>query len=110
MRIALAAQLASLGLDVDRSKMYCDLILHSLTETARQALLPMNPAHYQYQSDFAKRYVAEGCADLLIKQLTLRFGALPDAMQARIRSSSISELDAMGERVLTAKTLEDVLG
>jgi hypothetical protein len=33
-----------------------------------------------------------------------------EALQARIRAADNAELDAMGERVLTAKTLEDVLG
>jgi hypothetical protein len=116
--IALAAQCASVGLDADRSKMYCDLILNSLTETARQALMNMNPANYQYQSEFAKRYVAEGKVEgkaegrceLLIKQLTLRFGVLPDAAHAQIQRASVAEIDAMGERVLSAQTLEEVMG
>ncbi len=113
-RIAVVAQVASLGLDVDRSKMYCDLIFHSLTETARRALLTMNPGNYQYQSDFAKRYVAEGRAEgkaeLVLKQISLRFGSISDSVQARIRAATTAELDVMGERVLSAKTLEDVLG
>lgn len=34
VRIAIAAQVASLGLDADRSRLYCDLILISLNEAA----------------------------------------------------------------------------
>ena len=31
-------QMVSLGLDADRSTLYCDLVLHSLPEAARRAL------------------------------------------------------------------------
>ena len=54
------AQLASVNLDEDRSRLYCDLILNSLHEAARQALLSMKPANYEYQSDFAKRLCRAG--------------------------------------------------
>lgn len=36
-RIALLAQMVSLGLDAERSTLYCDLVLHSLPEVARRA-------------------------------------------------------------------------
>ena len=60
LQIALAAQLASAGLDEDRSRLYFDLVLNSLSEAARQALQTMDPAKYQYQSEFARRYIALG--------------------------------------------------
>jgi len=114
VQIALAAQSAILGLDEDRSKLYVDLVLTSLSEAARKALRSMDPAKYQYQSDFAKQYVAQGeamgRAALVMKQLTLRFGPLPDAVQSTIAETSIPELDAIGERLLTAKNLQDALG
>ena len=78
----------------------------------------MDPAKYEYQSEFAKRYVAqgkaegraEGRADLLTRQLTLRFGVLPPEALARLAGASIEELDAIGERLLTAPTLQEALG
>jgi hypothetical protein len=117
-QIALAAQFASVGLDDDRSKLYFDLILISLSEAARKALRNMDPATYQYQSDFAKRYVAQGevqgeikgRAALVAKQLALRFGPLPESTRAEIEAASLAELDAIGERLLTAQTLETALG
>ena len=113
-QIAIAAQVATLGLDEDRSKLYFDLILNSLSEAARRALQTMDPAKYEYQSDFAKRYVAqgrvEGRAALIIRQLGLRFGPLTEDAQARLTAASIAELDAIGERLLTAQTLRDALG
>jgi predicted transposase YdaD len=94
----------------------------------------MDPAKYQYQSDFARRYygqgradgraegratgqatgqaegLAKGRAELVVRQLALRFGALSNEVQARILAASIADLDAIGERLLTARTLQDALG
>ena len=121
LQIALAAQVASAGLDEDRSRLYFDLILNSLSEAARRALQTMDPAKYQYQSDFARRYIAlgqaeglanglaKGRAELVVRQLKLRFGALSDELQAKILAASIDELDGIGERLLTARSLHDAL-
>ncbi len=86
----------------------------TVTTTREELYRRQSPAKYEYQSEFARRYVAQGQAEgragLLTRQLTLRFGPLtPDAM-ARISAASIAELDAIGERVLTAQTLEDAIG
>lgn len=74
----------------------------------------MDPAKYEYQSDFARRYVAqgevEGRAALVVRQLALRFGPLSEEVRARIAAASIAELDAIGERLLTAPTLQEALG
>jgi hypothetical protein len=117
LRIALAAQAASAGLDEDRARLYCDLVLSSLGEAARQALKNMNPANYEYQSDFARHYIAlgqakgqaQGRADLVLRLLTTRFGTLSAEVQAKILAASIDELDAIGERLLTAPTLDAAL-
>ncbi|MEX1369429.1 MAG: Rpn family recombination-promoting nuclease/putative transposase [Nannocystaceae bacterium] len=53
---------------------------------------------------------ARGEAKVLLKQLTLRFGPLPESTRARIESATIEQLDAWTERVLTAPTLDEVLG
>ena len=93
--------------------MYFDLVSNALSEAACKALQNMDPAKYEYQSDFAKRYVAqgklEGRAALIVKQLTLRFGELNETVQAKIAAASVEELDAIGERLLTAQTLQDAL-
>ena len=85
----------------------------------------MNPAKYEYQSDFAKHYVAQGKAEgrlegeadgqragkaaLVVRQLTLRFGPLGDGVRMQIEQASIVELDAIGERLLTTTTAEEAL-
>jgi hypothetical protein len=53
---------------------------------------------------------AEGRAALVIKLLALRFGPLPQQVEPRIAEASIEELDQIGERLLTAQTLEEALG
>ncbi|HVY79948.1 MAG TPA: DUF4351 domain-containing protein, partial [Steroidobacteraceae bacterium] len=128
-RIALAAHIASLGLDEDRARLYFDLVLSSLSEAARRALQTMNPATYEYQSDFCRGLFAqgkaagrtegrmegrmegralgeqEGRAALITRLLTLRFGTLTAEAQSRIAAASIPELDALAERLLTAHSL-----
>ena len=118
VEIAVAAMAATVGLDADRSTLYVDLVLASLSEAARKALQAMDPAKYEYQSEFARRYVsqgraegeARGRAELVLKLLTLRFGRLPAEAEARVRAASIEQLDAFAERVLSAKSLDEVLG
>ena len=53
---------------------------------------------------------AEGRVALIVRQLTLRFGALNEGQLARISSASIEELDAIGERLLSAQSLQEALG
>src|SRR5690606_5422814 len=99
--------------DADRSRLYFDLVLASLSEVARRELQTMDPAKYEYQSDFARRHVAQGRAEgraaLIEKLLTARFGPLPESVKARIAAASIEELDAVGERLLYAKTLNEAV-
>jgi len=76
-----------------------------------------NSLGYEYQSDFARRYVAQGEAqgrkegrlEITLKQLALRFGPLPDETQTRVRSAQDAQVDAVAERLLTAQTLEEAL-
>jgi hypothetical protein len=117
-RIADVAQLVSDGLDAERSKLYFDLIQSSLSEAARRALQAMNSSKYEYQSDFAKKYVAQGKesgehsgrAALILRQLTARFGSLSDETRQRIEAASIAELEDIGERLLTARSVQEALG
>jgi hypothetical protein len=113
-RIADVAQSASLQLDAGRARLYVDLVFHSLSEAARRALRNMNPAKYEYQSDFARHYVAvgrgEGRAALVTRQLSIRFGELSQGVKDKLAAAPISTLDAIGERLLTAPTLAEAVG
>lgn len=120
--IAAAAQSAVRGLAEERGDLYYDLIHHALSEAARRALQSMAIPNYQYQSEFAKHYFAqgkvegrvegktEGRVELLSRLLASRFGPLPEPVQARLGQCSIEELDAIGERVLSAADLRAALG
>lgn len=125
MRIALAAIAASVGLDAERSVLYFDLVRASLGEAAKRSLQAMDPAKYEFQSDFAKRFIevgrqegeargetrgeTRGRAATLLRQLQLRFGPLTDAVVTRVQSASIEELDRWAEQVLDASSINDTL-
>jgi flagellar biosynthesis/type III secretory pathway protein FliH len=99
--------------------------MSSLGEAARHALKNMDARKYEYQSDFARQYIAQGRAEgeaqgraegeahgraaLVIRQLTSRFGPIGSLAEARIRRASIAELEDIGDRLLTARTLQDAL-
>lgn len=110
VQIARVAEAAIAGLDPDRSKLYFDLVRHSLSEAARRALQAMDLRKYEYQSDFARRYIAEGRAAVISKLLAQRFGPLTPEIEARIAGSMLPELDAIAERLLAARTLHEALG
>jgi hypothetical protein len=57
--IAAAVLPAVRALDDERARFYGDLVLNSLNDAARSALETMMKG-YEYQSDFAKKYVALG--------------------------------------------------
>ncbi len=52
----------------------------------------------------------QGRRVMLRRQLTLRFGALPEGADTRLGAADVVTLDTWAERVLTAATLEEVLG
>jgi predicted transposase YdaD len=67
--IAAAVVPAIQKLDEDRGRLYYDLVYNSLNEAARLSLEAMMKG-YEYQSDFAKKYVAQGRAEGLTEGLT----------------------------------------
>jgi hypothetical protein len=118
VEIALAATVASDGLDAERAGVYYDLIVSAMSRAARKVFQSMNPETYVYQSDFARRYLArgeakgraEGRAELLLKLLGSKFGAVPPGVAERVRCASVEELDTFAERLLTAEAIDEVFG
>jgi hypothetical protein len=119
--IGAAALAACDRLDSAQARLYADLIYSNLNEIARAALEALMEQHnYTYQSDFAKKYVAEGVKEgtkkgiaeglrtLLGDQLQQRFGELPADVTIRLEEADADTLRAWGRRVLTAGSLADV--
>jgi hypothetical protein len=136
-QIALAALCGSLGLDDERSRLYVDLVEQSLSKAARKALQMLDPAKYEYKSEFARRYLAQGRkegrneghaqgreegrteghaqgltagrVEVLLKVLRQRFGNVSTAAERRLRRASSAELDRFTERVLTAVSVRELM-
>ena len=51
---------------------------------------------------------ARGGAKLLLHQVRWRFGPVPAETEARVRDASATELEAWGEAILEAQSLEDL--
>ncbi len=90
----------------------------------------MDARTYEYQSDFARQYIAQGKAEghsegrsegraegealgraaLILRLLASRFGPIEAKTQSRIQRASIAELELIGERLLAARTLKEAVG
>src|SRR5262249_17976273 len=101
--IAAAVLPAVAALGDERARFYGDLVLNSLNDAARRALEAMMKG-YQPQSDFAKKWLAEGERTMLLRQLRSRFGELPPHALTRVESAERAALERWGDRVLTAAT------
>jgi len=124
-KIADAATHAALQLAQERSVLYCDIILSSLSETARKQLQAMDPTKYEFQSDIAKRWVAVGRAEgealgraegealgkagALLQLLEARFGPLQPQVIERVRAASAADLERWLGRLLGAASLSELL-
>jgi len=114
------------GLDDDRVKFYYDLVYNSLNEAARRTLEAMMIKGYEYQSDFAKKYVAQGrtegraegrtegrteeAARNLLTVLRARGLAVPDAVRERILAQKDPErLEQWLEKAAVATSVAAVL-
>jgi hypothetical protein len=100
--IAAAVLPAIQGLDEDRIRFYYDLVYNSLNETARRSLEAMMKG-YEYQSDFAKKYVAEGRAEGLAQGRTEEAA---HALLTVLRARGIAVPDAVREQILSQKDPE----
>jgi hypothetical protein len=107
--IAAAVLPAVRQLDDERARFYGDVVLNSLNEAARRALEAMMKG-YEYQSDFAKKYVAEGEARALLTVLRVRGIAVPDAARERILTEKDpARIERWLERAPVTASIADVL-
>lgn len=111
--IAAAVLPAIRELDNDRARLYYDVVYNSLNETARRELEAMMKG-YEYQSDFARKYVAEGRAEGraegLLAVLRVRGLVVPDAIRDRILAEKDPErLKLWLEKAAVAATAAAVI-
>jgi putative YhgA-like transposase/uncharacterized protein DUF4351 len=78
--------------------------LHRIASLAAQ-IGPEAEEVYMTTADMLR---AEGVAGVLARQLTRRFGALPDGARERIDAAPLEQLEAWSDRVLDAETLDEV--
>jgi hypothetical protein len=93
--IAAAVLPAVAGLGEERARFYADLVLTSLNESARRTLEAMMKG-YEYQSDFAKKYYGQGCAEGEAR-------GEARALLAALRARGVPVLDADRERILAER-------
>jgi hypothetical protein len=109
------------GLDEGRSRFYLDLLLNSVNEATRRALEAMMKG-YEYQSDFAKKYVAQGrdqgrdegrideAARNLLTVLGVRGIAVPDTTRERILAQKDAErLERWLAKAVVATSVGEVI-
>src|SRR5262249_10982282 len=92
-------------LDDDRAGLYYDLVYNSLNAAARRALEAM--MGYEYQSDFAKKDVAQGRAEGRAEGLTE--GLTEEAARnllTVLRARGLAVSEAARERILSQKDPE----
>jgi predicted transposase/invertase (TIGR01784 family) len=56
----------------------------------------------------SRKGLQRGRCEILLRQMRLRFGELPEPIVARVKAAKTSQLDLWAERVLSAPTLHDV--
>jgi hypothetical protein len=98
--IGIAAYLAAGALDTDRGARYADVITAWLSDAARRALEEFMSLHgYEFQSEFAKRYAAEGRKEGLIQGIEALCDALniPLSSEQRdvLKSAEVDRLEAI---------------
>jgi hypothetical protein len=122
--------LADLEPDPERQLKYLDFIdiYAALDENERVVYRQRYPEEVARMTGFAERFIAQGLeqgleqgiekgvergirqgeAQMLLRQLTLRFGVLPQSAHAQVQSADADTLLRWSERVLTASTLDEV--
>jgi ADP-ribosylglycohydrolase len=111
--IAAAVLPAIRGLDDERARFYGDLVLHSLNEAARRALEAMMKG-YEYKSDLAKKYVAQGEANArardVLTVLRVRGIAVPEtARECILAEKDPARLERWIERAIVAASVGELL-
>ncbi|MBX3219908.1 MAG: hypothetical protein KF795_05265 [Labilithrix sp.] len=109
-----AALRAAACLDEERMRTYFDLAYATLGELAKVALEALMPlGSYEYKSDFAKKYLAqgreEGARQALIAVIAARNLELPERARRRVDAcSSVVTLERWIRRAAIVERIDDV--
>jgi hypothetical protein len=113
-----AALLAMLRLSDERQVLYFDLVFAALSEAAKAVLEDlMTSGNYEFQSDFAKKYLAkgeakgraEGRAEAILDVLEARGLRVSDDARARIlECTDTAQLDSWLRKAATANAVDQV--
>jgi len=113
--VVAAALEAARELPEERGMLYCDLIWLSIGEAVRRKLEElMERGTYTYQSDFARKYIAEGRVEGkqedILAALEERFGGVPGRVETAVREvhepDQLSELLRQAIRVASIEAFE----
>jgi hypothetical protein len=108
------ALLAGLGaLEEDHAKLYADAVFAVLPAAARAYLEALMTTSVQYQSDFARRYVAEGAAQAKVQAvvdvLDERGIEVADEVRERIaRCVDLDQLDVWIRRAARIASIDEL--
>jgi hypothetical protein len=96
--------------DHSHAKMYTDIVLMALPAAVRGYLeVFMTTMPYRYQSDFARRYYAEGEAKAVLAFLDARGIEVSDPVREDITScTDLDQLDTWIRRAVTADKVQDL--
>jgi hypothetical protein len=109
LAVAIAATVAVSQLAEDKAKLYFDIVHAALSPNVRRELEALMIKNYEYQSEFAKRYLAQGREegreegreqarrDTVIQLAKLRIGEISVADELRILDANVERLDVLFE-------------
>ncbi|WP_437617067.1 hypothetical protein WMF20_24620 [Sorangium sp. So ce834] len=120
--IGVAFLAAAAGLDEERRAVYGDLVLSSLNAAARRTLEAMMKSGYEFQSEFARSYVAKGVekgrqeglleakAQAVLAFLEARGLEVPAEVRERVlESTDVAELDRWIRRAASVGDARELL-
>ncbi|MFT3775348.1 MAG: Rpn family recombination-promoting nuclease/putative transposase [Minicystis sp.] len=86
-------------------------LIEAAGEETREELMTLGEMlEARIRTEGRKRGRVEGGRSLLLRQLQARFGDLPEAAAARVESATPKQIERWALRILTADTLDGVLG
>ncbi len=118
LRVEMLTRVSRSGLDDARKALLVNVIESYFRLTAAEAvryrqLIPRKENRKMEDTELSKLSWAseielKAKSDLLLKQLTKKFGPLPDGTAERVHAIEYEEIDSYFERILTAGSLEEM--